>query len=507
MEFIAFFKAIVDFVTPRTIGLMAFSMSLGIIVGALPGLSAVLGIALLTGITYSFGKLTAMIMMMGVYIGAIYAGSLSAILINIPGTGSAAATCLDGYQMAKQGKATDAIITARIASFIGSLAGLICFLMLTPLIIRIALSFTSAEYFWLGIFGVLICGSLAAPDLPIKGWISGLTGMMLSYVGLEDIGAYERFTFDIPQLISGIPWVPLMIGFFGIPQVVKSIRDAKEFEIMGRLKKSINTFRVVKDHIGGIIKWALLGVGIGAIPGVGENIAAWAAYGVAKKDSPHPEKFGSGVIEGVMAPEVANNAAVGGAIIPLLTLGVPGSPPTAVFMGALMLHGIRPGPMLAVENPTFVYEMGAWLFWGTIMLLVIGILSARPMSQILRVPPMILAPLIAVLCVVGTFSVSSEPFDIKLLIIFGIAGYILDKYGYHAGPLVLGFILGPLTDANFRRTLFLAHGNPLSLINRPISFLLFFATVLMLLNYFPPFQRAKNRFFNKLKRNRSSTTQ
>lgn len=507
MEFIAFFKAIADFVTPYNILLMAFSMTLGIVVGALPGLSAVLGIALLTGITYSFAKTTAMVMMMGLYIGAIYAGSLSAILINIPGTGSAAATCLDGYQMAKQGKATDAIVTARVASFLGSLAGLICFLIFTPIIIRIALSFTSAEYFWLGIFGVLICGSLAAPDLPIKGWISGLVGMMMSYVGLEDIGAYERFTFGIPQLISGIPWVPLMIGFFGVPQVAKLIRDAKDFQIMRQLKKSIKTFQTIQKHLTGIIKWALMGVGIGAIPGVGENIAAWAVYGVAKKNSRHPEKFGTGVIEGVMAPEVANNSAIGGAIIPLLTLGIPGSPPTAVFMGALMLHGIRPGPMLALENPTFVYEMGAWLFWGTIMLLVIGILTAKPMSQVLKVPPKILAPLIAVLCVVGTFSVSSETFDIKLLIIFGIAGYIMDKYGYHAGPLVLGFILGPLTDANFRRTLDLAHGNPLSLINRPISFLLFLATLLMLLNYFPPFKRAKDSFFNKLKRNRSLITQ
>ena len=502
MEFLEFFKAIVEFATPYRIVLMAFSMTLGIIVGALPGLSAVMGIALLTGITYSFGKTTAMIMMMGVYIGAIYAGSLSAILINIPGTGSAAATCLDGYQLAKQGKAADAIIAARVASFLGSLIGLICFLILTPLIIRIALSFTSAEYFWLGIFGVLICGSLAAPDLPIKGWIAGFLGMMLSYVGLEDIGAYERFTFGIPELVSGVPWVPLMIGLFGVPQIIKSIRDAREFEILGHLKKSINIFRVIKDHIRGITKWALLGVGIGAIPGVGENIAAWAAYGVAKKDSPHPERFGTGVIEGVLAPEVANNAAVGGAIIPLLTLGVPGSPPTAVFMGALMLHGLRPGPMLAVESPTFIYEMGAWLFWGTVMLLVMGILTARPMSQVLKVPPRILAPLIAVLCVVGTYSVSSEVFDIKLLIIFGTAGYILDKYGYHAGPLVLGFILGPLTDANFRRTLHLSQGNLFSLINRPISFLFFIATLIMVLNYYPPFTRARDRILNKVKRSR-----
>jgi len=491
MEYIAFFKAIINFISPSNIGLMAFAMTLGIVVGVLPGLSATLGIALLTGITYSFAKETAMVIMIGLYIGAIYGGSLSAILINVPGTGSAAATCLDGYPMAKQGKATDAIIAARVASFMGSLAGWICFIIITPLIIRIALNFTSPEYFWLGIFGILICGSLSSPDLPIKGWIAGMIGMMFSYVGLEDIGAYERFTFGIPELISGMPWVPLMIGLFAIPQVVKLIKGAKEFEKMKQSKREINILKVIKKNLIAIVQWALLGVGIGALPGVGENIAAWAAYGIAKKNSRYPEKFGTGVIEGVMAPEVANNAAIGGAIIPMLALGVPGSPPTAVLMGALMLHGLRPGPMLSIENPTFIYEMAAWLFWGTVLLFVIGMLSAKPMSQILKIPPKILAPLIAVLCVVGAFSVSSSTFDIKLLIIFGTVSYILDKYGYSAGPLILGFILGPLTDANFRRTLYLANGNLLSLINRPISFLLFLAVAFILLRNLPYFKRGK----------------
>lgn len=499
MEWIFYFKAIMDFITPYNVFLMAFAMILGIIVGVIPGLSAVLGIALLTGITYPFDTTTAMIMMMGVYIGAIYGGSFSSILINIPGTGSAVATCFDGFPLAKQGKGTDAIIAARLASFIGSFIGFFCFLIFTPLIIKIALNFTSAEYFWLAIFGIFVIGALNPPDLPIKGWTSGLVGLMLSFVGLEDICGYNRFSFGIPQLTTGIPWVPLMVGFFGVPQIAKFIRDIKEFEMMKQLKKTMNFLRVIKNNFIGIIKWSFLGVGIGAIPAVGENIAALVAYGVAKKDSPNPEKFGTGVIEGVIAPEVANNSAIPGAIIPLLSLGVPGSPPTAVLMGALIMRGIRPGPMLSVEHPTFIYEMGAWIFWGTIMLLIIGILISKPVSLILKVPPKILAPLIAVICVVGTFSVSSEVFDIKLLVIFGTIGYIMDKYGYSPGPLVLGFVLGPLADANFRRTLDLAHGNPLALINRPISFLLFLIILLIILNYFAPFKKAKNKIFNKLK--------
>lgn len=490
MQFIVFGTAILDFISITNMSLMAFAMFLGIIVGTLPGLSATIGLALLTGITYSAAKEVAMILMVGLYVGAIFGGSFSAILINIPGTGSAAATCLDGYELAKQGKATDALFTARTASFIGSLFGLVCYILLTPVVTSLALQFTSAEYFWLGIFGVLICGGLAAPDLAVKGWTAGLVGMMLSYIGLEDIGAYERFTFGIPQLVSGLPWVPLMIGLFGVPQVIKLVRSLGGEEIMEGAKKSIPVLRTVGTHFLGIIRWALIGVGIGALPGVGENIAAWAAYGDAKRSSKHPELFGKGAIEGVMAPEVANNAAIGGAIIPLLTLGVPGSPPTAILMGALMLHGIRPGPMMKFDAPNFVYEMGAWLFWATIFLFIIGSLLTKPISLVLKVPQKIMSPLISVLCIIGTYSVSNDVFDLKLLALFGAVGYIFDKYGYSAGPLILGFILGPLTDSNFRRTLHLSNGDPLSLVNRPISVILFLLTLLTVVNTFFPLKTA-----------------
>ena len=497
MQFLVFFKAIFDFISLSNMFLMAFAMFLGIIVGTLPGLSATTGLALLTGITYFAGRETAMILMVGLYVGAIFGGSFSAILINIPGTGSAAATCLDGYELAKQGKATDALIITRVASFIGTLFGLICYVLLTPLITALALSFTSAEYFWLGVFGVLICGSLAAPDLPIKGWIAGFIGIMLSYVGMEDIGAYQRFTFGIPQLVSGIPLVPLMVGLFGIPQLVKMIQNVRDFDIMKTSKKSIAVMKTIRQNIIKIIRWGLIGVGIGALPGVGENIAAWAAYGDARKTSKNPEKFGKGAIEGVMAPETANNAAIGGAIIPMLTLGVPGSPPTAILMGALMLHGIRPGPMLKFDAPHFVYQMGAWLFWATIFLLILGTMLAKPISFVLKVPPKILAPLIAVLCIVGTFSVTNDIFDLKLLVLFGIVGYIFDKQGYSTGPLILGFILGPFTDTNLRRVLHLSNGNLLSLINRPISMILFLLTVFMAINTFLPLKTLRKKIFRK----------
>lgn len=481
-----FFQEIVSFVSFSNIMLMALAMSLGIMAGALPGLSATIGMALLTGITYSFQADVAIIMMIGLYIGAIYAGSLTAILINIPGTGSAAATCLDGYELAKQGRAKEAIITARIASFIGAIFGLFAFILLIPLVVKFALEFTSPEFFWLSIFGILICGALTNEDLPVKGWIAGMAGMLLSFVGLEDLQAYERFTLGIPQLISGISYVPLMIGFFGIPQIIKLIQMDQQNVNVKSSGSGFKMWKLLKKNILGIFSWAFIGLGIGAIPGAGENIASWTAYGVAKKNSKNPEEFGKGKIEGVLAPEVANNSAIAGAIIPLLALGIPGSPPTAILMGALILHGIRPGPMLATENPQFMYQMGSWLFWGAIMLLIIGILTAKPMSYIMKVNPKVLASLIAVLCIVGTYSISNEVFDLQLVFIFGIVGYIFDKHGYAPGPLVLGFILGPLADINLRRALALSDGQASSLVDRPISLFLCIAVVLTVINTLYP---------------------
>ena len=495
VDLLAFLREILIFVNLNNMVLMAFAMFLGIIVGTLPGLSATIGIALLTGITYSFNPNTAMIMMIGVYIGAIYAGSLSAILINIPGTGSAAATCIDGHPMALKGMASDAILTARTASFIGSFFGVLCFVLFTPLIRKIALSFTSAEYFWLSIFGILICGSLSAKELPIKGWIAGFLGMMVSFVGLDEMYNFPRFTMGSINLITGIPWVPMMIGTFGVPQIIKLIRNSRDFTIIKTSKVKMRILPVIRRNLFGIFRWSVIGTGIGALPGVGENIAAWVAYGEAKSHAKEPEKWGTGVVEGVMAPEVANNSAIAGALIPLLTLGVPGSPPTAILMGALRLHGLRPGPMLSHDDPTFIFRMGAWLFWGTIMLFVIGLLTAKPMAQIMKVPPKILAPLIAALCFIGTFTVSLNMFDLVLVICFGIFGYVLDKYGFNLGPFILGVILGPLTDGNFRRVMHLNDGNPLALINRPISLLFFLAIVVIIAH--KPLRKMVNKMREK----------
>ncbi|MCX7788218.1 MAG: tripartite tricarboxylate transporter permease, partial [Spirochaetes bacterium] len=369
---------------------------------------------------------------------------------------------------------------ARVASVIGSFFGMVIFLFFTPLMTKIALQFTSPEFFWLAIFGILICGAISTPGQAIKGWIAGFIGILMAMVGMEDIQGWERLTFGIRDLITGIPFVPMTIAFFGIPQIVKSMKGKEEVIPIADqdAKKPLPLGHLIKENFFRILRWGFIGVGIGAVPGVGENIAAWVAYGDAKRTCKNGKDFGTGVYEGVMAPETANNAAIGGAIIPLISLGIPGSPPAAMLLGALTLHGIRPGPMLSVEHPTIIPQLGAIILWGTIFLFVLGILITRLMVKVLKVSQKILIPIIAVLCVIGVYSYNLNPFHLALVFVCGILGYILDKMNYSSAPLILGLILGNMADAFFRRALYISHGNILSLVDRPLSFLFFLACVI-----------------------------
>ena len=473
-----FIRFSVQFVTVENILMMFLAVIVGILFGMLPGLSATIGIALFTGLTYGFSLDKALVVLFGIYIGAIYGGSVSAILFNIPGTGSAAATCLDGYPLALKGELVNANILARVSSFIGTLFGMLIFLFLTPIMVKLALQFTSSEFFWLAIFGILICGSLSSPDLPIKGWIAGLIGILMAMVGQEDIQGWERLTFGNANLITGIPFVPMTIAFFGIPQIVKSMKSLKMQVQAKRGAARIKIWPLIKKNILNILRWGSIGVGIGAVPGVGENIAAWVAYDDAKRRYKGNKKFGTGVYEGVMAPETANNAAIGGAVIPLISLGIPGSPPTAMLLAALMLHGIRPGPLLSVEHPGIVSQIASIILWGTVFLFICSLLLTNLMVGILKISQKILMPIIAVLCVVGVFAYNNNPFHLGLVFVFGIVGYFFDKMGYSAAPVILGLILGNLADTFLRRALLLSHGNIWGLINRPISAIFFIACLL-----------------------------
>ena len=354
------------------------------------------------------------------------------------------------------------------------LIGILALALIAPPLTSIALKFTSPEYFTLALFGVMICGSIVTSDIPLKGWIGGLVGLLIAQIGMDTLQGASRFDFGNNALMGGIEMVPAMIGFYAIPEVIKAFakhddEDMTVNELKNKSKEKVAVIPLVYGKIRLIIQSALIGIGIGALPGVGEDVAAWVAYGAAKKTSKEPEKFGTGSYEGAIAPEVGNNAAIGGAMIPMLTLAVPGSPPAAVLLGALMIHNIRPGPMIMRDNPTFIYYVAALLFISVVALWIAGIILAKPMTKILKVPKIYLMPIVAALSIVGAYAINNRAFDIVVCLVFGILGYILDKMQYSPAPIVLGIILGNMIDENFRRALIVSDGSLSIFVTRPIS--------------------------------------
>ena len=473
----------------------------GIIIGALPGLTATMGVALLTGLTYNMDSSMAIPVLLGIYVGAVYGGSITAVLINIPGTPSSAATALDGHPLARRGEALKALNLTRYASFIGTIIGVLCLFSFSGPISRIAeRHVASPEYFLLAVFGVLICGTLTATDRPVKGWIAGMLGLMASFVGIEEIHGWQRFTFGSMELMSGLAFIPAMIGIFGIPQILETLKDPDASFVVTDLSTSkaddwtfLTYLKMVKKYFRTILRSGLIGVGIGSIPGVGEDIAAWMSYDRAKKASKEKERFGNGSYEGVIASETGNNACIGGAIIPLITLAVPGSPPAAVLLGALYLHNIRPGPMIHLEFPTLPYHMTAVIIIASFALLIGGLILTSVMVHVLKINPKVLMPIVSVLSVIGAFAIGSRHFDLYVMLIFGFAGFALNAMGFPPAPLILGMILGPLADGNFRRSMLASDGSLLPFVTRPVSLLFLTMIVLTLASQFGVFEKLFGR--------------
>lgn len=462
---------------------------LGIVFGALPGLTATLGVALLTTLTYGLSTELAMVALVGIYVGAIYGGSHPAVLLNIPGTGAAAATAMEGFPLAQQGRGGEAIATATITSFIGTLAGVVAMLMFIPLLAQLAFQFTSVEFFLLALFGVLICGSLTSPDMPVKGWIAGLLGLLMGTVGVDPIQGYYRFTFGVPELLGGIEIIPVILGGFAIPQILRTLRRVDVQPLFGRLMRVWPNWGLIRRKIGVTLRSGLLGVGVGSIPGVGEDIAAWMSYDTAKKLSKEPERYGKGSLEGVIAAETANNACIGGALIPLLTLGVPGSPPAAMLLGAIWLHGVRPGPMLTFEFPNFIPQVSAILAWASLVMLICGLLATRVTVRVLRVPIGVLMPLVAFFSVLGSYALGLNLFNVYLMLGFGLVAYLLEEMGYPIAPLVIGVILGPMADTNLRRALIGSGGSLELFVTRPVALVLLALILVSLALQIPAFRR------------------
>lgn len=492
---IVFFQSLIQLITPMNVLLLSLSTVCGILIGALPGLSATMGIALLAGLTYAMNQDMALIVLIGIYVGGIYGGSISAVLIGIPGTGSAAATVLDGYPLAKKGFGREALSTVTIASFIGTLFGMLCLAVLTPALQTLALKFASHEFALLAIFGVTICGTLTTDGNALKGWIAGFFGLALAMVGYEQLFSIPRFTYGIIPLYNGIAFVPAMIGLFGLPNIFDNLSKgvaASSLILNNDKKMKVSVWGMVRKNLGGILRSGAIGTGIGAVPGVGEDVAAWLSYDTARRSSKKPEEFGKGSFEGVLSAECANNAAIGGALIPLLSLAIPGSPPTAVLLGALQLHGIRPGPMLTFEFPEFIPYMAALLLLASFFMRFFGWAICQIAPKILNIPFFILMPIVAVLSIIGAFALNLNQFDLVVMFVFGIIGYIFMKLKIPAAPIVLGLILGGMADFNFRRALQSSFGSPLPFVTRPISIVVFLLILFTMISQTGFYKKLRN---------------
>ncbi|RKF20275.1 transporter [Alginatibacterium sediminis] len=484
-----FFISIAQLLSQPVIILVLFcSTFMGIIFGAMPGLTATLGVALLTTLTYSFNESIALVSLLAMYVGAVYGGSYTAILLNIPGTAASAATAMDGYPMAQRDGAGRVLGLTTTASAIGTIIGMLFVVLLSPLITKMALQFTSFEYFLLALFGIIISGTLTSSDLVIKGWIAGLIGLWMSTIGRDQLLMYPRFTFGNPNLDSGLEVVAVLIGAFGIPQIITALRARVKLAKPVRIKRVLPEFGTMLRNLPTIIRSSLIGVGIGAVPGIGEDIAGWVSYGTAKKFSKTPDEFGTGLPEAVISTETSNNACIGGAMIPLLTLGIPGSPPAMMLLGALMLHNITPGPMLLIENPNFIIEVAAILLLASVSMWICGITLARYVTRILEVPQTLFMPVIGLLCVIGSYALGLKIFNLFLMLPIGLLSYFLIQMKYPIAPLVIGVILGPMADTSLRRALMVSQGSIAPIFERPVSLALFSIIVLLILSQIPWFK-------------------
>jgi putative tricarboxylic transport membrane protein len=464
----------------------------GILVGCLPGLSATLCIALLTTLTLKLPANDAILILISSYVGTLYGGSRSAILLNIPGTAANAASCADGHALALRGEAGRAIGIATSGAFCGTLFGVLCLAAFTPLLAEVALSFGAFEFFWLALFGVVISGSLVGDD-PLKGWLVGLLGLFVAQIGQEGLYAFDRFTFGWSELSGGIGLIPALIGAFGFAEVLTNLADRSERQLVSLKDSTLPRFREVAQYWRTVLRSGAIGVLTGLLPGVGEDSGAWMSYAAAKATSKEKQQFGKGSIDGLMAAETGDMSSIPGHIIPALALGIPGSAPSAVLMAAMIIHGIQPGPMLMIEHPQFVYDVVAMTSLATISILIFGLFLVRPLLLVLRIKRTILMPIIFLLASVGAFASASRLFDVYVMLVVGIGAFFLRRRGYQMAPFVLGLVLGHLLDKSLRRGLVLSDGEVAPFFTRPICTAFALVTICTMLMYVPSINAAVKR--------------
>ena len=473
----------------------------GMVMGALPGLTATMAVALLVPFTYTMNAASGLTLLGAIYMGCIYGGAFSAILINTPGTPSSIGTTFDGYPMARQGRGEEAIIGATVGSAIGGIFGVIALIFLAPPLADIALRFGPAEYFWVGVFGLTIISSLSAGSF-LKGVVGATFGVLVSTIGIAPIGGDVRFTFGSPAMQGGVDLIVILIGLFCIPELLNIVskgiggHTAVEYH---RTKGVLwETTKKVLSQRANLLRSSLLGTFIGILPGAGGNIANLVAYNEAKRASKTPEKFGTGHLEGIVATETANNAVVGGGIIPLVTLGIPGAPPDAVIYGVLMMQGLRPGPELFAERADITYTFMLALGVAALVMVPIGIYGGRLLTRFVsKLPTRYLVPGIGILTIIGSYAIRNNFTDVILMLGFGIVGYALRTLGFHAPPIVLGLILGPIMETGLVQAYLTGQGYSwpwLALFINPITWVLI---AMSLFSFLWPYFGFVKRMFRK----------
>ena len=484
MDFGLYLQCLFNALQPHNL-LVIFAGCLGgILVGSLPGLTATMGVALLVPFSFGMEMDVSIGMLLGLYCGAMYGGSLSSILIHTPGTPAAAATMLDGYPLSQQGQASRALSMSLTASFIGGILGCLIMTFLSPQVSIFALKFSTSEYFALAVFGLSIIVSISSQNV-LKGVMSGFFGLILCTVGSDPISGYPRYIFGQMELYEGPPFIPTLIGLFAVSEILSGVEKfTAGKQVVQQVSQILPTMADVKRCLVTIIKGGVIGSFIGSIPGAGGDIAAFVSYGEAKRSSNTPEKFGTGMIEGVAASESANNGCTGGAMIPLLSLGVPGDSVTAILLGAFIIHGLQPGPLLYKEHIDVVYMVFASMLIANIAMFILGATGVKFFARVIGIDKRMLLPIIMVLSLIGSYSMRNSFFDVFITLGFGVVGYLLQRYGFPLPPILLALILGPMAESNLRRTLVISQGDPSVILHQPIAmFLLILAVLSLVMSY------------------------
>lgn len=468
---------------PANLLLCFMGVLFGTLVGVLPGLGPAASISLLLPLTFKITPTGAIIVLAGIYYGAMYGGSTTSILVNVPGEAASVVTCFDGYQMARQGRAGPALGIAAFGSFIAGTLSIAGLMLLAPPLVKVALKFGPPEYFSLMILGITMVIYLASGSI-LKALIMSSFGFLLSSIGQDMVTGALRFTFGLFELSDGIGIVPVIMGLFGIAEVLVNLEEEARGQDVykGKITGLLPTAKDWLASKGAIARGSLLGFFLGVLPGGGALIASFASYAVEKKISRHPQQFGRGAIEGVAGPEAANNAACGGAFIPLLTLGIPANAVMAVLLGALMIHNIIPGPFLMEKHPDLFWGTICSMYLGNVMLLVLNLPLIGLWVKVLKVPYPLLFPLILLVCLIGVYSLNGSLVEMAIMILFGVIGYLLKKFGYEAAPLILSLVLGTMLEPALRRSLVMSNGSFAIFFTRPISLVLFLLTFGFLLS-------------------------